>query len=144
MVKGLDERIASGKVPAKMAKMHIISVNNNDMVAGSSLRGSFEERLKKVIDKAKSDPNIVLFIDEIHNIVGAGSTDSENNNGDAANILKPALASGQLKLIGATTTSECHRIEKNPALSRRFQAVQVPEPTTKVAVKIWEVLKKKY
>ena len=124
--------------------MHIISVNINDMVAGSSLRGSFEERLKKVIDKAKSDPNIVLFIDELHNIVGAGSTDSENNNGDAANILKPALASGDLKLIGATTTSEFQRIEKDPALSRRFQAVQVPEPTTDVAVKILEGLKKKY
>ncbi|WP_416038081.1 ATP-dependent Clp protease ATP-binding subunit [Lactobacillus crispatus] len=144
IVEGLAERIASGNVPAKMANMHIISVNINDMVAGSSLRGSFEERLKKVIDKAKSDPNIVLFIDEIHNIVGAGSTDSENNNGDAANILKPALASGQLKLIGATTTSEFQRIEKDPALSRRFQAVQVPEPTTDVAVKILEGLKKKY
>ena len=144
IVEGLAERIASGNVPAKMANMHIISVNINDMVAGSSLRGSFEERLKKVIDKAKSDPNIVLFIDEIHNIVGAGSTDSENNNGDAANILKPALASGQLKLIGATTTSEFQRIEKDPALSRRFQAVQVPEPTTDVAIKILEGLKKKY
>ena len=144
IVEGLAERIASGNVPAKMTNMHIISVNINDMVAGSSLRGSFEERLKKVIDKAKSDPNIVLFIDELHNIVGAGSTDSENNNGDAANILKPALASGDLKLIGATTTSEFQRIEKDPALSRRFQAVQVPEPTTDVAVKILEGLKKKY
>ncbi len=144
IVEGLAERIASGNVPAKMANMHIISVNINDMVAGSSLRGSFEERLKKVIDKAKSDPNIVLFIDELHNIVGAGSTDSENNNGDAANILKPALASGDLKLIGATTTSEFQRIEKDPALSRRFQAVQVPEPTTDVAIKILKGLKKKY
>ena len=144
IVEGLAERIASGNVPAKMVNMHIISVNINDMVAGSSLRGSFEERLKKVIDKAKSDPNIVLFIDELHNIVGAGSTDSENNNGDAANILKPALASGDLKLIGATTTSEFQRIEKDPALSRRFQAVQVPEPTTDVAIKILEGLKKKY
>lgn len=140
----MAERIAAGNVPAKMANMHIISVNINDMVAGSSLRGSFEERLKKVIDKAKSDPNIVLFIDELHNIVGAGSTDSENNNGDAANILKPALASGELKLIGATTTSEFQRIEKDPALSRRFQAVQVPEPSTDVAIKILEGLKKKY
>ena len=144
IVEGLAERIAAGNVPAKMANMHIISVNINDMVAGSSLRGSFEERLKKVIDKAKSDPNIVLFIDELHNIVGAGSTDSENNNGDAANILKPALASGELRLIGATTTSEFQRIEKDPALSRRFQAVQVPEPSTDVAIKILEGLKKKY
>ena len=144
IVEGLAERIASGNVPAKMVNMHIISVNINDMVAGSSLRGSFEERLKKVIDKAKSEPNIVLFIDELHNIVGSGSTDSENNNGDAANILKPALASGDLKLIGATTTGEYQRIEKDPALSRRFQPVQVPEPTTDVAVKILEGLKKKY
>src|SRR5699024_5935549 len=77
-------------------------------------------------------------------IVGAGSTDSKNNNGGTANILKQALTRRQLKLIGATTTSECHRMEKDPALSRRFQAVQVPEPTTKVAVKILEGLKKKY
>ncbi|MFR4968628.1 MAG: ATP-dependent Clp protease ATP-binding subunit [Lactobacillus kalixensis] len=144
IVEGLAQRIAEGNVPAKMRDMHIIAININDMVAGSSLRGSFEERLKKVIDKAKKDPNIVLFIDELHNIVGAGSTDSENNNGDAANILKPALASGELKLIGATTTSEYQRVEKDPALARRFQPVQVPEPTTDVAVKILEGLKKKY
>ncbi len=144
IVEGLAQRIAEGNVPAKMKDMHIIAININDMVAGSSLRGSFEERLKKVIDEAKKNPNIVLFIDELHNIVGAGSTDSENNNGDAANILKPALASGELKLIGATTTSEYQRIEKDPALARRFQPVQVPEPSTEIAVKILEGLKKKY
>ena len=144
IVEGLAQRIAEGNVPAKMKDMHIIAVNINDMVAGSSLRGSFEERLKKVIDKAKNDPNIVLFIDELHNIVGAGSTDSETNNGDAANILKPALASGDLKLIGATTTSEYQRIEKDPALARRFQPVQVPEPSIQVAIKILEGLKDKY
>ena len=114
------------------------------MVAGSSLRGSFEERLKKVIDEAKKNPNIILFIDELHNIVGAGSTDSENNNGDAANILKPALASGDLNLIGATTTSEYRRIENDAALARRFQPVQVPEPSAAVTVKILEGLKDKY
>ena len=144
IVEGLAQRIAEGNVPAKMKDMHIISININDMVAGSSLRGSFEEKLKEVIDQAQKNPNIVLFIDELHNIVGAGSTDSETNNGDAANILKPALASGDLKLIGATTTSEYQRIEKDPALARRFQPVQVPEPTTDVAVKILEGLKKKY
>lgn len=144
IVEGLAERIAEGNVPTKMKDMRIISININDMVAGSSLRGSFEEKLKEVIDQAKKNPNIVLFIDELHNIVGAGSTDSETNNGDAANILKPALASGDLKLIGATTTSEYQRIEKDPALARRFQPVQVPEPTTDVAVKILEGLKKKY
>lgn len=144
IVEGLAQRIAAGKVPAKMKNMHIVAININDMVAGTSLRGSFEEKLKKVIDQAKQNPNIILFIDELHNIVGAGSTDSENNNGDAANILKPALASGELKLIGATTTSEYQRIEKDPALARRFQAVEVPEPSTEVAVKILQGLKDKY
>ncbi|WEV43618.1 ATP-dependent Clp protease ATP-binding subunit [Lactobacillus sp. ESL0684] len=144
IVEGLAEKIASGNVPDKMKNKHIIAININDMVAGSSLRGSFEERLKKVIDQAKEDPNIILFIDELHNIVGAGSTDSENNNGDAANILKPALASGDLNLIGATTTSEYRRIENDAALARRFQAVQVPEPSAEVTIKILEGLKPKY
>lgn len=144
IVEGLAQRIADGNVPAKMKDMHIVAVNINNMVAGSALRGSFEARLKRVIDRAKKDPHIILFIDEIHNIVGAGSTDSENNNGDAANILKPALANGDLKLIGATTTSEYQRIEKDAALARRFQPVQVPEPSTKVTVKILNGLKDKY
>lgn len=144
IVEGLAQRIAQGNVPEKMKNMHIFAININDMVAGSSLRGSFEEKLKRVIDEAKKNPNVVLFIDELHNIVGAGSTDSENNNGDAANILKPALASGDLKLIGATTTSEYQRIEKDPALARRFQPVQVPEPSTATTVKILNGLKKKY
>lgn len=144
IVEGLAQKIAQGDVPDKMKDKHIIAININDMVAGSSLRGSFEERLKKVIDEAKKNPNIILFIDEIHNIVGAGSTDSENNSGDAANILKPALASGDLNLIGATTTGEYRRIENDAALARRFQPVQVPEPSTDVTVKILEGLKKKY
>ncbi len=144
IVEGLAKKIAAGDVPDKMEDKHIIAININDMVAGSSLRGSFEERLKKVIDEAKKNPNIILFIDELHNIVGAGSTDSENNNGDAANILKPALASGDLNLIGATTTSEYRRIENDAALARRFQPVQVPEPSAAVTVKILEGLKDKY
>ena len=144
IVEGLAQKIAAGDVPDKMKDKHIIAININDMVAGSSLRGSFEERLKKVIDEAKKNPNIILFIDELHNIVGAGSTDSENNNGDAANILKPALASGDLNLIGATTTSEYRRIENDAALARRFQPVQVPEPSAAVTVEILEGLKDKY
>ena len=144
IVEGLAQKIAAGDVADKMKDKHIIAININDMVAGSSLRGSFEERLKKVIDEAKKNPNIILFIDELHNIVGAGSTDSENNNGDAANILKPALASGDLNLIGATTTSEYRRIENDAALARRFQPVQVPEPSAAVTVKILEGLKDKY
>ncbi|RMC44933.1 ATP-dependent Clp protease ATP-binding subunit [Lactobacillus sp. ESL0230] len=144
IVEGLAQKIAQGDVPEKMKDKHIIAININDMVAGSSLRGSFEERLKKIIDEAKKNPNIILFIDELHNIVGAGSTDSENNSGDAANILKPALASGDLNLIGATTTSEYRQIENDAALARRFQPVDVPEPSTDVTVKILEGLKKKY
>ena len=144
IVEGLAQKIAAGDVPDKMKDKHIIAININDMFAGSSLRGGFEERLKKVIDEAKKNPNIILFIDELHNIVGAGSTDSENNNGDAANILKPALASGDLNLIGATTTSEYRRIENDAALARRFQPVQVPEPSAAVTVKILEGLKDKY
>ena len=144
IVEGLAQRIASGDVPDKLCKMHIYELNINDRVAGSSLRGSFEEKIKKVIDIAQKEPNTILFIDELHNIVGAGSTDSENNSGDAANILKPALASGDLKLIGATTTSEYRQIEKDPALARRFQAVDVPEPSSEVTIKILQGLKKKY
>lgn len=144
IIEGLAQKIAQGDVPEKMKDKHIIAININDMVAGSSLRGSFEERLKKIIDEAKKNPNIILFIDELHNIVGAGSTDSENNSGDAANILKPALASGDLNLIGATTTSEYRQIENDAALARRFQPVDVPEPSTDVTVKILEGLKKKY
>lgn len=144
IVEGLAQKIAQGDVPEKMKDKHIIAININDMVAGSSLRGSFEERLKKIIDEAKKNPNIILFIDELHNIVGAGSTDSENNSGDAANILKPALASGDLNLIGATTTGEYRQIENDAALARRFQPVDVPEPSTDVTVKILEGLKKKY
>lgn len=144
IVEGLAQKIAQGDVPEKMKDKHIIAININDMVAGSSLRGSFEERLKKVIDEANKNPNIILFIDELHNIVGAGSTDSENNSGDASNILKPALASGDLNLIGATTTAEYRQIENDPALARRFQPVDVPEPSTDVTVKILEGLKKKY
>ncbi|RMC23521.1 MULTISPECIES: ATP-dependent Clp protease ATP-binding subunit [unclassified Lactobacillus] len=144
IVEGLAQKIAQGDVPEKMKDKHIIAININDMVAGSSLRGSFEERLKKVIDEAKNNPNIILFIDELHNIVGAGSTDSENNSGDASNILKPTLASGDLNLIGATTTGEYRQIENDAALARRFQPVDVPEPSTDVTVKILEGLKKKY
>ncbi|KRL63014.1 ATP-dependent Clp protease ATP-binding subunit [Lactobacillus psittaci] len=144
IVEGLAERIANGQVPEKLRHAHIYAININDLVAGTSLRGAFEEKLKKIIDQATKDSNTILFIDELHNIVGAGSTNSENNSGDAANILKPALANGSLKLIGATTTEEFRQIEKDPALSRRFQEVSVAEPTTEMAIKILQGLKKKY
>ena len=144
VVEGLAQRIVDGDVPEKLKNAHIIELNINELVAGTSLRGSFEEKLKKIIDKAKGDKNVILFIDELHNIVGAGSTDSENNSGDAANILKPALASGEIRLIGATTTSEYQQIEKDPALARRFQPVQVPEPTIEDAVQILKGLAPRY
>lgn len=144
VVEGLAQRIVDGDVPEKLKNAHIIELNINELVAGTSLRGSFEEKLKKIIDKAKGDKNVILFIDELHNIVGAGSTDSENNSGDAANILKPALASGEIRVIGATTTSEYQQIEKDPALARRFQPVQVPEPTIEDAVQILKGLAPRY
>lgn len=144
VVEGLAQRIADGDVPEKLKDAHIIELNINELVAGTSLRGSFEEKLKQIIDKAKGDRKTILFIDELHNIVGAGSTDSENNSGDAANILKPALANGDLRVIGATTTSEYQQIEKDPALARRFQPVQVPEPTIEDAIKILEGLAPRY
>ncbi len=144
VVEGLAQRIVDGDVPEKLKNAHIIELNINELVAGTSLRGSFEEKLKKIIDKAKGDKNVILFIDELHNIVGAGSTDSENNSGDAANILKPALASGEIRVIGATTTSEYQQIEKDPALARRFQPVQVPEPSIKDAIEILKGLAPKY
>lgn len=144
IVEGLAQRIVDGNVPEKLKNVHIIELNINELVAGTSLRGSFEEKLKKIIDKAKGNENIILFIDELHNIVGAGSTDSENNSGDAANILKPALASGEIRLIGATTTSEYQKIEKDQALARRFQPVQVPEPTIDDTVHILKGLAPKY
>ena len=106
VVEGLAQRIVDGDVPEKLKNAHIIELNINELVAGTSLRGSFEEKLKKIIDKAKGDKNVILFIDELHNIVGAGSTDSENNSGDAANILKPALASGEIRLLVSTNKSK--------------------------------------
>ncbi len=144
IVEGLAERIASGQVPDRLKTSHIIALNINDLVAGSALRGSFEGRLKRVIDQAERDPRLILFIDELHNIVGAGSTDPESGSGDAANILKPALASGKLKVIGATTTKEYQRIENDAALARRFQPVQVPEPSVQTAVQILKGLKPRY
>lgn len=144
IVEGLAQRISKGKVPAKLKDNKIIEVNLNDLVAGSELRGAFEARLKKIIDQAEKDPKIILFIDELHNLIGAGATDSENHTGDAANILKPALASGNLRLIGATTTSEFRTIEHDSALARRFQPIQVAEPDVKTTISILQGLKPKY
>lgn len=144
IVEGLAQRINEGKVPDKLKDTKIIEVNINDLVAGSELRGAFEARLKKIIDQARKDPKTILFIDELHNLVGAGATNSEDHTGDAANILKPALASGDLRLIGATTTSEFRTIEQDSALARRFQPIQVAEPDVATSIKILQGLKPRY
>lgn len=136
LVTGLMQRILSGNVPASLADTVIYELDLASVVAGTSFRGEFEERLKAIVEEASEDPNILLFIDEIHTIVGAG-----NGGGalDAANILKPALARGTLRCIGATTPKEYKKyIEKDGALSRRFQTISLGEPNEEETEKILE------
>ncbi len=134
IVEGLAQRIMTPGVAPQIQMLRIVELNLNAIVAGTKYRGDFEERLEKIIREAASDPNIVLFIDEIHTILAAGA--SEESTG-AANILKPALARGEIRCIGATTTSEYRKyIEKDAALTRRFQVVWVEEPTRSEAVAI--------
>ena len=141
IVEGLAREIASGGVSELLAGLRIVSLDMASMVAGTKHRGEFEERLEGVLAEAKADPNLVLFIDEIHTLVGAGGGESQ----DAANMLKPALARGEIKCIGATTTAEYRRyIEKDPALERRFQVVWVDEPSKDVAVAIIEGLRGRF
>jgi len=142
VVEGLAERIASGSVPDNLADKTVIALDISAMIAGAKYRGEFEDRLKKVMDEVMKNKNIILFIDEIHTIVGAGAAEGAV---DAANILKPALARGELQVIGATTTAEFRRhIEKDAALERRFQSVTVAEPTAKEAIAILRGLRSKY
>lgn len=142
IAEGLALKIVKGEVPDLLKNKRIISIDLTSMVAGSKYRGDFEERIKKFIDQVEKDGNIILFIDEIHNIVGAGSAEGSS---DAANILKPALARGELQLIGATTTDEYRKyIAKDGALERRFQPVTVGEPTEEEAVEILKGIKDKY
>jgi len=142
IAEGLALKIVKGEVPDLLKNKRIISIDLTSMVAGSKYRGDFEERIKKFIDQVEKDGNIILFIDEIHNIVGAGSAEGSS---DAANILKPALARGELQLIGATTTDEYRKyIAKDGALERRFQPVTVGEPTKEEAVEILKGIKDKY
>ncbi len=143
VVEGLAQAIVSNQVPELLKNKIVFSLDLAGMVAGTKYRGDFEERLKNVVTTLKNDGNVVLFIDEIHNIVGAGST-SEGNM-DAANILKPMLARGELQTIGATTLEEYRKyIEKDAALERRFTPVQVEEPTVEDAVEILRGLRDKY
>ncbi len=134
IIEGLAKRIVEGNVPEVLADKRIMSLDLGLIIAGTIYRGEFEGRLKQITDEAKADPNIILFIDELHNIMGAGST---NGSMDAANLLKPALARGTLRCIGATTIAEYKKhIESDGALERRFQPVAVEEPSVADAIAI--------
>ncbi len=142
VVESLAKKIADGNVPAELANSRIMSLEMASVVAGTKYRGEFEDKLKKIILEVKSDPDTILFIDEIHTVVGAGSAEGSV---DAANILKPALARGEIRLIGATTPKEYKRaIERDPALERRFQPVNVGEPSTQECVKMLLAVKKTF
>ncbi len=142
VVEGLAQLIASGEVPETIADKRVVTLDLSGMVAGSKYRGEFEERIKKVISEVTQDGGVLLFIDEIHTIIGAGGAEGAL---DASNILKPSLARGELQLIGATTIEEYRKyIEKDAALERRFQPVTVDEPTEKEAVEILKGLRNRY
>jgi len=141
IVEGLAQRIVNKEVPLSLQNMRVMSLDMNRLIAGAKYRGEFEDRLKAVIDEVKESANIILFIDEIHTIVGAGASEGGN---DAANILKPALARGELHTIGATTLKEYRKyFEKDTALQRRFQPVKVDEPSINEALQILRGIKDK-
>ena len=142
IAEGLAQRIVSGDVPDVLRDKRIISVNLGSMLAGAKYRGEFEERLKKVMDEVQSHDDMIVFIDEIHTLIGAGASEGAM---DAANILKPALARGNFQVIGATTLDEYKKhIEKDAALERRFQPVQVGEPSEEDALQILKGLRDRY
>ncbi|MBQ8794352.1 MAG: ATP-dependent Clp protease ATP-binding subunit, partial [Clostridia bacterium] len=142
IIEGLAQRIVDGNVPDILQDKRVFTLDLTGMVAGTKYRGDFEERIKAVVDEVKKADDIILFIDEIHTIIGAGSAEGST---DAANILKPSLARGDFQLIGATTISEYRKnIEKDSALERRFQTVMVAEPNEEDAILILKGLKDKY
>ena len=141
VVEGLAQDIVDGSVPAKLQNKRIISLNMVSMVQGTGIRGQFEQRMQQLIKELQSQPNIILFIDEIHEIVGAGNSEGGM---DAGNIIKPALARGELQLVGATTIKEFREIEKDSALARRFQPVEVKEPSIDETIKILKGIQKRY
>lgn len=142
IVEGLAQKIAAGDIPDTLKNKKIFSLDLSAMVAGSKYRGEFEERMKKALEEVRADGNIILFIDEIHTIIGAGAAEGAI---DASNILKPAMARGEIQLIGATTLEEYRKhIEKDAAFERRFQPVRVEEPTEAVAIQMLTALKEKY
>lgn len=142
IAEGLAGKITEGKVPELLKDKRVVSLNIASLVAGSKYRGDFEERLKKVIEEIRQAGNVILFIDEMHTLIGAGAAEGAI---DAANILKPALARGELQAIGATTLDEYKKhIEKDAALERRFQPIQVGEPTMEDAILILKGIRDKY
>ncbi len=141
IVEGLAQRIVAKEVPLSLQKMRVVSLDMSRLIAGAKYRGEFEDRLKAVVDEVKKAANVILFIDEIHTIVGAGASEGSM---DAANILKPALARGELHTIGATTLKEYRKyFEKDAALQRRFQPVKVDEPNINEALQILRGLKER-
>ncbi|WP_318531763.1 ATP-dependent Clp protease ATP-binding subunit [Lacticaseibacillus rhamnosus] len=141
VVEGLALKIANGDVPAKLQDRHVIRLDVVSLVQGTGIRGQFEQRMQQLIDELKQNKNIILFIDEIHEIVGAGNAEGGM---DAGNVLKPALARGELQLVGATTSNEYRQIEKDSALARRLQPVMVEEPSIDETIKILKGLQPRY
>ncbi|MBT8919079.1 Clp protease ClpE [Lactobacillus delbrueckii subsp. bulgaricus] len=141
VVEGLAQDIVDGSVPAKLQNKRIISLNMVSMVQGTGIRGQFEQRMQQLVKELQSQPDIILFIDEIHEIVGVGNSEGGM---DAGNIIKPALARGELQLVGATTIKEFREIEKDSALARRFQPVEVKEPSIDETIKILKGIQKRY
>ena len=142
VVEGLAQMIVDSKVPEILKNKRIVSLDLSSMIAGAKYRGEFEERLKKVLQEIKKDGNVILFIDELHTIIGAGSAEGAM---DAANILKPLLSRGEVQIIGATTLNEYRKyIEKDSALERRFQSVLIDEPNAEDTILILKGLKDKY
>jgi len=142
IVEALAQHVVSGDVPDSLANKRVVTLDMGALVAGTKYRGEFEERLKKVIEEIKAAGNCILFIDEMHTMVGAGAAEGAV---DAANILKPSLARGELQTIGATTTDDYRKyVERDPALERRFQPVNVEEPSTEETVEILRGIKSKF
>ena len=142
VAEGLALRIARGEVPAKLRDKEVQLLDLTALVAGTQFRGQFESRIKGLVDEVKADGNVILFIDEVHNLVGTGDAEGSMN---AANILKPALSRGEIQVIGATTFNEYRKyIEKDAALERRFQPVTVAEPSIEDAVEILRGIKGYY
>ena len=142
VVEGLAQKIVDGDVPHKLQGKQVIRLDVVSLVQGTGIRGQFEERMQKLMEEIRKREDIILFIDEIHEIVGAGS--AGDGNMDAGNILKPALARGELQLVGATTLNEYRIIEKDAALERRMQPVKVDEPTVEETITILKGMQKKY